>query len=556
MEQLKRKQLRDRCRSDVFDIIIVGGGISGAGIAREAASRGYSILLLERKDFASGASSRSGKLIHGGFRYLKHMRFRWVHISCRERDLLCQKLAPGLVFPIKFVLPFFRNSRTPKWIMRVGTFLYSLLQWPSRLGGCEVWSKHRLGREFPQLAKENNKGAVVFSDCLTNDARLTLEVIKTVSYLGGQVCNYSEVKAIQKHDNLWEFLVYDNLEGLTWTVRSRVAINSAGPWVNEILKRADRSDLFQLKHSKGVHLAFSSSRINIRDTLALEVPQDGRFVYLIPFPSGVWVGTTDNFYEGDLDAVRVVREDVDYLLGVLNHYFPDAHLGIEDILSAEVGIRPLIGGELDEASSQASRDWEVKVSDDGFLSVTGGKLTTFRAMAVEALTILGKTFPMKLKPSRTYHSLSPLIFAFDQKVGQKEFERLGLESEMAQVLSQRYGAFASKLMRILEKDASKKERLIDTPCHILAELDYFMLYEHAETLSDILMRRTQIYMFSQDHGLSILDRLGQYVANFKNWDDARLSAETKAYRQELERLSIPCLGQGGGLEETAQLVPP
>lgn len=377
-----------RLGSDVFDLLVVGGGITGAGIAQDAAQRGLRTALVEKGDFASGTTHSSSKLLHGGLRYLEQFEFRLMYEALHERNRLT-RLAPELAEWLPFLIPIYgRGWRV--WRLGIGLTLYDLLA-----GRPEGRLHRRISREealrlAPFLDREGLRGAYLYYDCRTNDTLLTLAVLRAARKAGAVTANYCRVtEFIEEAGRIAGAVVLDEVSGEELQVRARVVVSAAGVWSDQVSALADPESPPRLRPSKGVHLLFSSERVGARDAAVLSPSPhgDGRYIFLIPWEGAVLIGPTDTPYPGDPDAVSVADDDIAYILDGANRLFPDLCLTPDDIIATLVGLRPLIAADA-ATTSQLSREHQIWEGRSGLISIAGGKLTTYRTMAVEATNLV------------------------------------------------------------------------------------------------------------------------------------------------------------------------
>ncbi len=367
-------------KGETADLIVIGGGITGAGIALDAASRGLKVVLLEKGDFASGTSSKSTKLIHGGLRYLKQFDF-WLVKEVGSERAIVHKLAPHLVLPEKMLLPLIEGGSYGKWLTSIGLKVYDIL---AQVGGDDkrrmLEKKEALQLE-PLLPKKGLKGAGYYAEYRTDDSRLTIENIKTALQYGAKALNYAEVTEFvyTPEGRVCGVGVRDCIGGESFEVRSRHVISAAGPWVDELrsLNRSKKGK--QLHLTKGVHLVFPFEKLPVKQSVYFDVP-DGRMIFAIPRGRITYVGTTDTNYDSDKNEVYTDFADAIYLISAVNNMFPTIELEMSDIISSWAGLRPLIHEE-GKSTSELSRKDEIFTSDSGLVSIAGGKLTGYRKMA-------------------------------------------------------------------------------------------------------------------------------------------------------------------------------
>lgn len=483
-----------RIAKEPFDLLIIGGGITGAGIALDAAARGIKTALVERRDFASGTSSRSSKLIHGGLRYLKQFQFKVTFESSREKNLL-RKLAPHLIRDLPFVFPV-KSGFAGRAAVNTGLWLYDFAAgFPDGM----IHRKLRVpeaARLIPGLATASLNGAYLYYDAAADDCRLVLHVLKKAAELGACAANYAEVTGFEDDHS-----AVVRADGRDLTARAKVIVNATGVWCDEVRRRRDETAPRLVRPSKGVHLVLAKDRLPIEAAAILQSPEDGRVVFLIPAGERVIVGTTDTDYEGDLDHPRAETEDVDYLLGLLARHLPDARIGRADVLSTYAGLRPLLNESAD-APSKVSRDH--KILDNGVITVTGGKLTTYRLMARHVVDLVCRRLGVRAKCATKGIPLFPAAAADDPLV-------------------RNYGSEAAKI--------ADRRPLIDGLSYAEGEPEYAVTHEMAVTLADVLARRTRIALFDREQGRSVAERVARRLAPLTGWD---VSRELEAFERELE----------------------
>ena len=366
------------------DLIVIGGGITGAGIALDAASRGLKVVLLEKGDFASGTSSKSTKLIHGGLRYLKQFDF-WLVKEVGSERAIVHKLAPHLVLPEKMLLPLIEGGSYGKWLTSIGLKVYDILAQVEGDDKRRMLEKKEALQLEPLLPKKGLKGAGYYAEYRTDDSRLTIENIKTALQYGAKALNYAEVTEFvyNPEGRVCGVAVRDRIGGESFEVRSGHVISAAGPWVDELrgLNRSKKGK--QLHLTKGVHLVFPHKKLPVKQSVYFDVP-DGRMIFAIPRGKITYVGTTDTNYNSDKNEVHTDFADAIYLISAVNNMFPDIELEMSDIISSWAGLRPLIHEE-GKSASELSRKDEIFTSDSGLISIAGGKLTGYRKMAERAV---------------------------------------------------------------------------------------------------------------------------------------------------------------------------
>ena len=385
---LNRKKTTKEIAKAKYDLVVIGGGITGGGIALDAASRGLKVLLLEKGDFASGTSSKSTKLIHGGLRYLKQFDF-WLVKEVGSERAIVHKLAPHLVLPEKMLLPLIEGGSYGKWLTSVGLKVYDILAQVSGDDKRKMLEKKEAMALEPLLPKKKIKGAGYYAEYRTDDARLTLENIKTSLKYGAKALNYAEVKDFLYKDDIVNGVTFtDLLTGEDISVEAEYVINAAGPWVDDLRSINHSKKGKRLHLTKGVHLVFPHKKLPVKQSVYFDVP-DGRMIFAIPRGKITYVGTTDTNYNSDKDKVETELADAIYLIAAVNNMFPDIELEMSDIESSWAGLSPLIHEE-GKSASELSRKDEIFTSDTGLISIAGGKLTGYRKMAERVINRIAK----------------------------------------------------------------------------------------------------------------------------------------------------------------------
>lgn len=507
-------------REATFDVLVIGGGVVGAGVARDAASRGFATALVERGDFASGTSGRTSRLVHGGLRYLRSYRFGLVRQAVRERDILLRR-APALVHPMPFVIPAYRDRRPGQSLLRFALFLYDFL---SREKGLprHVWLRppQALQRE-PRLATLGLEGAGLYHDAWTDDARFVLALILDAMRAGAAVANYTEVREIARADGrVLGARVVDRETGEEIAVRSRVVVNATGVWLDRL--RAPRP-VPTIRPTKGIHIFVPRARVGNHHAFALSVPRDGRVVFVLPWGDLTLAGTTDTDFAGDADRVLPEPEDVAYLLAVVNDAFPDARLTPGDVVSAYAGLRPLLRkGHRDRSESEVSRDHSTFEDGDGLISVAGGKLTTHRAIAEEVVDLIATRLRRRIRSSTRDRPFGPPVHPLADFVG------LGFDETTAIRLQRRFAP--EDLRRHLDAPLAR-EAIQQGSLAVWAEVDVAIRDEMALSLSDVLVRRLGLFYEAKDQGVAVALAVAERMSGALGWDAARVEREAREYNE-------------------------
>ncbi len=529
--------------SEPFDVLVVGGGINGAGIARDAALRGLRTAVVERADFASGTSSRSSKLIHGGLRYLEEGRLRLVIESVRERERLRQ-LAPHLVRPQEFVFPLYRGVNLPPWKLAAGLWAYDLF--------AGLWSvrRHRmlgvttLLAAEPALRRDGLRGAGLYYDYRTDDARLVVETMLSAVDAGAVVLSYAQVAGFVKDGGtITGARVVDGIGGEEIVVRARVVVNATGPWVDTV-SALDAPAPPRLRLTKGAHVVVPRARIGHNAAIVLNAVADRRVMFVIPWGEHSLVGTTDTDHVGGPDnPPEVDASDVAYLLDTVNHYFPDARLTAADVVSAFAGLRPLIAPPATAglSPSRISREEEVFVSASGLITIAGGKLTTYRLIAatvVEQVLAALRRAGDRRRFGRTRTGTLPLPGggAEPAALAAQAFERDGHGMGRAVLghLADRYGSRMHAVVGVVARDRHLGEPIVPGLPDRRAEVVTAVEDEWAVTLEDVLRRRTQVALCDAESGTAVADEVAGLMASRLGWDATAAQTAARRYVEAVQ----------------------
>jgi glycerol-3-phosphate dehydrogenase len=497
-EEYRMRRNLDALAAEVFDLLVIGGGITGAGAALDAALRGLRVALIDKGDFASGTSSVSSKLIHGGLRYLEHGDFRLVYESLHERRRLLHNAA-HLVHPLRFVLPFYEGARVAPWKQRLGLTLYDLLAGRDSLRRSRAIPLARLHCDYPDLHTQGLRGGAEFFDAQMDDARLCIEVMRTAASQGAVVANYVEAVAFEKKEGLIRGVrALSRADGREFSIWARQTLNAAGPWSDAVRQLAGDDAGPALRPTKGVHLL--ARGCNLTTAFLLLHPADGRVFFIIPWFGKMLIGTTDTVCDDTPDKVGVALADVEYLLQGHNHYFRP-QLSATDLLGSFVGLRPLVRSRPGEPSA-LSREFTLSASPSGLLTISGGKYTTYRCMAEVAVdAVVGRLglrrrcrtrdFQLDGAPRGPWKQYEPVAVLRIQR-------RYQLAKEEARHLVRRYGLRADDVVDYMERDPMLRGRVVSEEPDLLAEFAYQRDHEMALTPADFLLRRTRLGLFRPD----------------------------------------------------------
>ncbi len=522
-----------------YDLIIIGGGITGAGIALDAASRGLKIALFEKNDFASGTSSKSTKLIHGGLRYLKQFEVALVREVGQERAVV-HHLAPHLVKAEKMLLPLITDGTYGKILTSVGLMVYDVLAGVEKVDQRKMLTKEETLEMEPLLGPDVLEGGGVYAEYRTDDARLTIEILKTATRMGADIINYGEVTDFVYHAGKITGVHWrDNLTDTSYTSSCDYTVSAAGPWVDEI--RAKNKSLHgkHLHPTKGVHIVVPHEKFPVHQSVYFDVP-DGRMIFAIPRDRVTYIGTTDTDYHGDINHVRTEKVDVDYLINGVRHIFPEIKLNIKDVESSWAGLRPLIEEE-GKSASQLSRKDEIFESETGLLSIAGGKLTGYRKMAERIVDRLSKKVredkDKKLSDCVTDKIyLSGGVFKDGNDVHryQKEVEQqvvsFGLDPYYAEYLVSNYGRQTGDIFKLFRQrqETDPEIRLA------LSELVFTIENEAVHSLLDFFERRTGRLYFNIKTIPKLIEPVFQHLTSTFGWSETRQQQEKDWLHHGLE----------------------
>jgi glycerol-3-phosphate dehydrogenase len=531
-----RRAALDALARDPFDVLVVGGGITGAGVARDAAMRGLRTALVEKDDFASGTSSRSSRLVHGGVRYLEHGDLRLVFEASHERRTL-RRLAPHLVRPLAFTWPVYAGARIARWKLAAGLTLYDLLASFRNVARHELLGAGGVLRREPHVRREGLRGGARYWDALTDDARLTLATVRSAATAGATVMNHARVTAlVHSGVRVAGARVTDQLDGAEYGIAARVVVNATGPWSDDTERLAGGVSA-AVHGSKGVHIIVQRERIGNQAALTLLTPQDGRVFFVLPSGDFAIVGTTDSYEPVGPDDVRATAGDVEYLLTAANHFFPAAKLAREDVIAAWAGLRPLVAS--DQAGDDpggVSREHAVTERIPGLVRVTGGKLTTYRVMASDTVDAVQES--LGRRPTRSPTADAPLdggrVTDPLREIG--EATLLVGDAAVAGRLVHAHGDRWREVWSLALREPALAERIEPARPYLVAEARWAAEAELACTLADLLVRRIPLAFETRDHGRTAARRLAPQCAQWLGWDEARTRRAVEEFDAEVERL--------------------
>ena len=526
-----------------YDVIIIGGGISGASVAYEAASQGLKVALFEKGDFGAATSAATTKLIHGGLRYLKNLEFGLVRESLMERRIL-ENIAPNFVYPLPFMVPTYKNFKNNKQILLTGMLLYDVLSFDKGF----TKDKSKKLPHFKMLSKEKVKtaeecvkvkgltGASVYYDCQSIfPERLTLAFIKSAIKYGADVANYSKVTSFIHENNMIKGVnVKDLILEKEYEIKAPLTINCAGPWVDIVLNSADISDNKHIiQRSEGIHII--TKKLCNKHSVTV-MTKSGRHIMFMPWRNHSLIGTTDKEYNGNPDDYKVTKDGVLGLIDDVNENY-NVKLKYEDVIFTYGGLRPLVDDQT-EGSYETSRKYEIfdnaKDKLDGLITVEGGKYTTSRQLAINVQKLIDKKLHRKNKRTITRNEFlaGSEIPDIEKFIDELHVEYKDFSSQSIEYLGRNYGTECHKIFELARKN-KKLNELVSADGEILAEVEYAVKNEMAFTLSDILFRRTGIGTLGYP-GKEIFDKVVNYASELLNWDDNRKNREIEIVMQILE----------------------
>ncbi|HCA7065255.1 TPA: glycerol-3-phosphate dehydrogenase/oxidase [Staphylococcus pseudintermedius] len=538
LSTLKRDTVKKRMQNEAYDLIVVGGGITGAGIALDATARGMKVALVEMQDFAQGTSSRSTKLVHGGLRYLKQLQVGVVAETGKERAIVYEN-GPHVTTPEWMLLPMHKGGTFGKFSTSIGLAMYDRLAGVKKSERKKMLSKKETSAKEPLVKQDGLKGGGYYVEYRTDDARLTIEVMKKAAEQGADIMNYTKVTNFlyDNKEKVNGVAVVDRLGNETFEIKGKKVVNATGPWVDEVRSADYSKNNKQLRLTKGVHVVIDQSKFPLRQAVYFDTEKDGRMIFAIPREGKAYVGTTDTFYNNDKSKPLVNQEDRDYLVDAINYMFPTVHITDADIESTWAGVRPLIFEEGKDPSEISRKDeiWEGK---SGLLTIAGGKLTGYRHMALEIVDLVEKRlkqeYKLKFKEVDTKH----IPISGGDVGGSANFEQfiedkvaaakaMNLDTDLARRLATKYGSNVDDLFAIAQAAQHQNTGL---PLELYVELVYGVQNELVVKPTDFLVRRIGALYFDIDTVLRHKDTVVDVLADLLGYD-----ANVKAvYKQELE----------------------
>jgi glycerol-3-phosphate dehydrogenase len=534
-----RTESIEKLTSGSFDVLVIGGGITGAGIALDAASRGLKTALIEKNDYAWGTSSRSTKLIHGGLRYLKQLEFGLVKEVGSERAIV-HKLAPHLVIAEKMLLPLKEGRGFGMLLTSFGLKVYDWLAGVKESDQRKMLTRHQTLKHEPLLKSDGIKGGGLYVEYRTDDARLTLEIIKTAISYGAVIANYVEANAFHyTNDKVSGVAVTDHVTKESFSIHARLVVNATGPWVDQLREKDKSKTGKTLRLTKGVHIVVPRERLPVKQAIYFDVP-DGRMIFAIPRGRTTYIGTTDTDYGHDIDNVATSTEDAAYLIDAVNDSFPTVNLSMNDIESSWAGLRPLIHEEGKSASALSRKD-EIFVSPSGLVSIAGGKLTGYRKMAERVVNMVAERSGRKDLMDCFTDTIRLCENNFKDTAAVRDFKRslaehlspFGLTGH-AEYLVDNYGRQAEEVIRQLAffNDADASTRLAR------AELKYGVEHEMIISILDFFIRRTGMLFFDMPRLQQVKNVVLNDMKALLGWDATQFQVERNKLDKEIAAAQV------------------
>ncbi len=521
-----------------LDLLVIGGGITGAGIARDAAMRGMAVALVDQGDLGGGTSSRSSRLIHGGLRYLEQGQLGLIFEAARERRILLAT-ASHLVRPLEFLFPIHLGDRLPLWKIGAGVWLYDVLALFRNGHGRHILGRRRTLELEPTLRERGLHGAARYADAQCDDARLVIAVARSAMQYGALVANYCGVRSLVLRDGrVAGAEIEDGVTGERGTVEAAAVINATGPWSDTVRRMEESEARPLLRTTKGVHVVVRRDRVGHNRAIIFLSPIDGRVMFLLPWGDLSYIGTTDTETAEAPEGAAAGPDDVLYLLRSVNARFPAAHLGQEDVLATWAGLRPLVRDDAGTASSN-SREHVIVDGAAGMITVAGGKLTTYRAMAAAVVDHAIRRLPRRRRggwPGESGTAREPLPGSETSDLSgfRERALAVGLPADVVDHLLGHYGTESAGIINLGIADRRLFERLHPDHPAIAAEMIHAARREMAQSVEDALVRRVHLFYETADHGVCAAPRAAELLGRKLGWDPARVSQEVARYERFVE----------------------
>lgn len=544
----KRGEIINHLKQEKMDVLVIGGGITGAGIALDAVTRGLKTAVIEMQDFAAGTSSRSTKLVHGGLRYLEQFQIKLVAEVGKERAIVYEN-GPHVTSPEWMMLPFHKGGTFGPFTTNIGLRVYDFLAGVKKSERRKMFNPEEALQKEPLIQEEGLKGAGYYVEYKTDDARLTIEVMKKAVEHGVQALNYTKAVDLlyDGKGKVCGVLAEDKVSGETYEIHAKKVISASGIWLDELREKDGSKQGKHLHLTKGVHLVFSKEVFPLQQSIYFDVP-DGRMVFAIPRGNKTYVGTTDTHYDGNLKNPKTTKQDRDYILNAIEYMFPTLNIKASDVESSWAGIRALFSDSDGEKPGEISRKDEIFVSDSGLISIAGGKLTGYRKMAEDAVNTVVKQFKEEENLLYSSSMTKDLPVSGGDVGGSKGFEvfkkeqmkrgdSLNIPEETTRKLINMYGGNVSQLFDIYTEHKEKAEKENIDP-FVLTELIYSMDYELAYKPVDFFIRRTSALLFDIDWVKQHQEDVIRYMAKSLKWDETQKEQYSKELEEALNEAQV------------------
>lgn len=544
---LKRNEIVTKLQENEFDLLIIGGGITGAGIALDAASRGMKTALLEMQDFAAGTSSRSSKMVHGGLRYLKKYEVKIVSQTGRERAIVREN-GPHITTPEWMILPIYKNADYGMFMTSIGLRVYDFLAGVKKEERNSMFKREKILEMEPKFKKDGLVGGGMFVEYRSDDARLTIEVMKEAASLGATVMNYIKVTDfIYQDGKAVGVTAIDQLNGRVSEIRAKKIVNAAGPWVDTLREKDHSLNDKKMHITKGIHLVFDQSVFPLNQAVYFDTP-DGRMILMIPRDGKTYVGTTDTEYKGDLKHPKMTQSDIDYVLGMIHYIFPELPLQASDIESSWAGVRPLIH-QSGKGASEISRKDEIWEAESGVMTIAGGKLTGYRKMAEHIVDLVVSKFQQECGVTFSPCQTKNMPISGGHVGGSQRFPAfleekvklgvsLGLRKERAHSLVHKYGSNIDRLYDFMQQHKKEAESY-DLPVDIYAQVLYSIQAELAYTPIDFFWRRTGALLFDVQWVKKWQTPVMNMMCDVLNWNEEQKERFLAEFDQHLRDITVP-----------------
>lgn len=524
----------DQLKSQNFDVLVIGGGITGAGIARDAALRGFKTALVEKQDFAGGTSGNSARLIHGGLRYVESFQFSVVYQACAERGVLSH-IAPHQVSPVPFVIPL-AGGLSNRLKVQLALGIYDALALYRNFHLNEYLTRQQVAQAEPDITLREPRSAMRYWERAMDDARMTLSTILSASEQGALALNHAEVIGFLKlQGQVVGVTVRDQVSGDEFEIKASYVINAGGPW-NDVIRNLDQAGLTpSVRPNKGIHVIVPYTRLPIKGVMNFRAVRSKRMLYTVPWRHTTFIGTTDTDYHDDLDAVYAEQDEVAWLLDSVNNAFIDVNLTQADVISTYAGLRPLVEAQ-SSTGYRATREHHISVSPSGLISIAGGKFTTHRAMARDVVDLVAAQLKTG-QPCRTAQlpldSELATLRAVKSLIEKVRAASADLDEDVAQHLVATYGSRSLSLLATIGQAKTLGRRIVDGLPYLSAEILYAVNDERACTLNDVMIRRTRLMHELPQQGLDVAEAIAAEMKPLLGWTDAQVAQQLTAYRNQV-----------------------